>query len=118
MVVILPRISFEEHASEVVKEIKSLLRQRHHKKISRKQFLSRYSALRVRLYATEEYQAFKRDVRVRARGRCENCSNAGAEVHHKKPVAAYPALATNASNGKLLCLQCHKAEHASSSWNR
>ena len=63
---------------------------------------------RVRLDA-EAYAALRREVIERDGGRCRDCGEAGAEVHH----VVFRSRGGNDSAANLvtLCLVCHGARH-------
>ena len=55
---------------------------------------------------------WRRAVFVRDGWACTRCGSRGIlHAHHIKPLAQYPALALDVSNGIALCVPCHEAEH-------
>ncbi len=65
-------------------------------------------------YNTPEHRAFRRAVRARAAGKCEACRlpetpEARHHVHHLVPLSKGGD--NRASNGALLCTDCHKRAH-------
>lgn len=100
-------------AGDIIIQMDSLLDDRHHCRITRRVFLTRWGKLRAALNMTPEYMRFKYDVVTRSGGWCEQagCKHTGSVVHHKVKVAWCPALALSVKNGMHLCSKCHQIEH-------
>lgn len=100
-------------AEEIIREMQKLLENRHHQKVTRRAFLTRWGKLRASLNATPEYLRFKHEVTARSGGWCEQkgCKHTGNVVHHKVKVSWCPALALRVSNGMHVCHKCHQIEH-------
>lgn len=109
MPLIHPRISVHS-GPEVVKKLVELHARRHRGGIGRQAFLARWHELRLDLEGTPEYQEFREKVIARAGGVCERCNKRrGRDVHHRKQMSYYPALALDVENGEYVCRPCHKA---------
>jgi hypothetical protein len=68
---------------------------------------------RQRAYASAEWRATVRAVRVRDGYVCQNCpSRTNLHLHHVKPWAGHPDLRFDPDNILTLCAACHRAEHA------
>lgn len=52
---------------------------------------------------------WRKAIKKRANGVCEDCGAAGVEAHHVRPV--YQGGVNVLSNGKYLCQSCHNAQH-------
>lgn len=88
-----------------------LLADRFDQCLGRAEFLRRWGALRQRLEATAEYDAWREGVRARAKGRCERCGKVGKQAHHRKQLSRHLKLALELANGELVCDECHKNSH-------
>lgn len=88
-----------------------LLAERFEQCLGRAEFLRRWGALRQRLVATAEYEAWREGVRARAQGRCERCGKVGKQAHHRKQLSRHLGLALDPANGELLCDECHRNQH-------
>src|SRR5215212_5777055 len=112
MPVIHPRISSDEPAKLVIREMLRLLGKRRRREIPRRVFLGKWSLLRSRLSDTIEYVRFHQTVVERSRGICEGCgAQTAVQVHHEIPVALDPRMAVDPDNGRHLCLDCHSRKH-------
>ena len=59
-----------------------------------------------------EYNKWRKACLERDGYRCQKCGSLeNLCVHHIKPYAKYPKLATDKNNGITLCQECHKLEH-------
>jgi hypothetical protein len=56
----------------------------------------------------KEDREWKARVNVRDNFTCQDCGKKGNEAHHIKPWKENPELRLEVSNGKTLCLDCHK----------
>jgi len=56
----------------------------------------------------KEYYKWKARVNVRDNFICQECGKPGNEAHHIKSWKENPKLRFDVSNGKTLCLDCHK----------
>lgn len=68
-----------------------------------------------------EYIEWRKKVFERDNYTCQICGNRGNKIHadHIKPFALYPELRTELSNGRTLCVSCHKivtAEQLKTMW--
>lgn len=52
---------------------------------------------------------WRKAIKKRANGICEECGASGVEAHHVRPV--YQGGVNVLSNGKYLCQSCHNAQH-------
>lgn len=97
-------------ASEVIKQMESLLAARYTHRVSRRAFLGQWGKLRKRLFLTRDYQELRVRIAQRCRGKCEveGCDSSFEHVHHKVPVAFKPALALRDSNCLGVCRRCHE----------
>lgn len=58
---------------------------------------------------SRQYMEWKSRVNVRDNFTCQDCGKKDVnETHHIKSWIEYPELRFNVSNGKTLCLDCHK----------
>lgn len=59
---------------------------------------------------TLEYRKWKKDVLERDNYTCQGCGVKGGNLHvdHIKQFAYFPELRTELSNGRTLCIDCHK----------
>lgn len=58
------------------------------------------------------YKEWRDSCLKRDQYKCQKCGTTeGLCVHHIKPYAKFPKLATTISNGITLCQECHKEEH-------
>jgi 5-methylcytosine-specific restriction endonuclease McrA len=96
----------------IISSMENTLAKRREWKISRGEFLRKWSRLRKALFLTDDYQSFRDLVRDRAEGLCEECSGPGYHVHHKAPVSFHPRLALVPANAKYLCRRCHRRKHS------
>lgn len=57
-----------------------------------------------------EYVSWRRSVFERDNFTCQHCGVRGGELHadHIKPFATHPQLRTDLSNGRTLCVSCHR----------
>ncbi len=57
-----------------------------------------------------EYEEWRKSVFQRDNYTCQNCGEIGGrlEADHIKPFALFPELRTQISNGRTLCVSCHK----------
>lgn len=57
-----------------------------------------------------EYRLWREDVFRRDDYTCQSCGSRGGKLHadHIKPFAYFPALRFDVSNGRTLCVPCHK----------
>ena len=65
------------------------------------------------LYNNPKYIEWRTKVLTRDNYACISCGHTGSktnplQVDHIKPKALYPELMFNTSNGRTLCLKCHK----------
>lgn len=101
-----------KQAAAIIGQMQNLLADRYKWRVTRGQFLRRWSKLRKALRLTNEYRELIDRVRGRQDGRCELCGkNEMAHVHHKVRVAMNPALALVDSNCVGVCKKCHLKEH-------
>lgn len=93
------------------------LSQAHRRKISERQRGQRHwnwcggiSKGRSKVWYTPEYQRWRRAVLKRDNYTCQQCRAKDAPLHvdHKKPFATHPKLITVVSNGRTLCVRCHR----------
>jgi 5-methylcytosine-specific restriction endonuclease McrA len=105
-----PRISVE-NARGVLALMARLLAERYDQCLGRAEFLRRWGALRQRLSATPEYEAWREGVRARARGMCERCGKVGKQAHHRKQLSRHLELALDQTNGEFVCDECHRDQH-------
>lgn len=65
---------------------------------------------RKKLYFSEEYKQWRKTVFERDAYTCQICGTKGVIMHadHIKPLAKYLDLALELSNGRTLCVPCHK----------
>lgn len=62
-----------------------------------------------KIRASEEYASWRKSVFERDGYKCVVCYNGGAlHADHIKPFAYYPELRLDVSNGRTLCVPCHK----------
>ena len=61
-------------------------------------------------YNCESYRKWREAVFERDNYTCQECGNRGVQLqaHHIKSYSYYPKLRYKLSNGKTLCLECHK----------
>lgn len=98
-------------ADQVIVLMMRLLEARKKFLVSRRQFLARWHKLRIALFITPEYQAFRNRIIERCGGTCEFCHKAPVDhVHHEERVAMRPDLALTDSNAKGTCAKCHKKQ--------
>lgn len=66
--------------------------------------------LRKKLYFEKEYQHWRKAVFERDDHTCQECNEKGGELNadHIKPWAFFPELRYELSNGRTLCVKCHK----------
>lgn len=59
---------------------------------------------------TPEYRAWRAAVFVRDDYTCVACGRRGGRLHadHEKPFALFPALRFEVSNGRTMCVECHR----------
>lgn len=96
-------------ALAVLGSMVKLLRDRHHYKVTRRQFLVRWSKLRKALFLTRDYQELRNRVFAAAGGKCQICFERACEhMHHKVRVSRNPMLALVESNCQAACRRCHK----------
>ena len=59
---------------------------------------------------TTEYLRWRKEVKERDNYTCQICGKRGGDMHadHIKPFSLYPELRTELSNGRTLCVTCHK----------
>jgi len=99
-------------AEAVITNMKKLLLDRHHYKLSRKQFLKAWRGLRMALFMTGDYQRLRQRIAERCRGVCEVChTQPQVHVHHVKPIAWHPNGALLDDNCMGVCRKCHRAAH-------
>jgi hypothetical protein len=65
------------------------------------------------IYKTSKYKEWRALVLARDNHKCLNCGFSGnkdnpLQVDHIKPRSLYPELALTVSNGRTLCLRCHR----------
>lgn len=65
------------------------------------------------IYKTSKYKEWRALVLTRDNHKCVNCGFSGnkdnpLQVDHIKPRSLYPELALTVSNGRTLCLRCHR----------
>jgi len=99
-------------AKSILRKMEELLAQRYVRRITRKDFLVEWKALRDALALTPEYQAFRLAVIARDGGCCTKCGAATRTVDHIRRVARAPREALQVSNGRLRCENCHAERHA------
>lgn len=60
--------------------------------------------------ASEEYVNWRKSVFERDQFTCQFCGQVGGSLHvdHIKPFALFPDLRTDLSNGRTLCVDCHR----------
>ncbi len=64
------------------------------------------------LRRTKEYRAWRKEVMIRGKGKCNKCKTTESlETHHKNPFAKFPELRFEVTNGVVLCNNCHKLSH-------
>lgn len=65
---------------------------------------------RSKVWFTPEYQAWRRAVFRRDNYTCQICGARNPTMHadHKKPFALFPKLRYVVSNGRTLCVKCHR----------
>ena len=63
-----------------------------------------------RIRKSSEYVEWRNSVYKRDRFTCQICGQMGAKLNadHIKPFALYPELRLEISNGRTLCVECHK----------
>jgi hypothetical protein len=63
-----------------------------------------------RIRNSPEYKAWRKAVFERDAYTCQWCGQIGGVIHadHIKPFAYFPDLRTELSNGRTLCIECHK----------
>lgn len=100
------------HAEPVLLQMEALLAQRYKRRITRREFLAVWGALRTELSETVEYQDFRSAVYDRDGGHCTKCGAGTRTVDHIVRVARAPRKALLVSNGRLRCDSCHAKRHA------
>jgi len=69
-----------------------------------------------RFYQSKLWKSVRQRVRYKHRGICEECGNAGWEVHHIIPLTESnvddPDISINEKNLQLLCTSCHDAKRS------
>ncbi len=99
-------------AQGVLDRMQELLDTRKVYRVSRKEFLARWSRLRKALFLTEDYQRLRDIIRRRCFGLCEACETYPmVHVHHVVPVAYDPMKALDPNNCQGVCRQCHYKIH-------
>lgn len=68
------------------------------------------SSMNKRLRATVEYKEWRLNIFKRDDHTCVECGSRGVNLHadHIKPFAFYPELRFDITNGRTLCVPCHK----------
>lgn len=68
------------------------------------------TSINQKIRASEEYKTWRKDVFKRDKFTCVWCGQVGGVLHadHIKPFSLYPEFRTTLSNGRTLCLACHK----------
>lgn len=70
----------------------------------------------LKFYQSVEWKRVRRLKRQISKGICEQCGNAGWEVHHKIPLTLTninnPEISMGLNNLELLCTSCHNAKRA------
>jgi hypothetical protein len=98
-------------AQVVIWEMERLLRDRRKYKVGRRKFLRVWSALRVRLFLTPEYKAWRRAVLATTGGKCDECDATAVHCHHVVQVSFCPGMALDPNNGRPKCRKHHKRIH-------
>ena len=72
------------------------------------------TSLNELLRKTEEYKKWRTAVYKRDNYTCVWCGHKGGELNadHIKQFALYPKLRLEISNGRTLCIPCHRTEHS------
>jgi len=69
-----------------------------------------------RFYQSKQWKSVRMHIRMKKRGICEECGQAGWEVHHIIPLTAEnvndPSISIGEANLQLLCTSCHDAKRA------
>jgi len=70
-----------------------------------------YQLHRSTAMQTLKYREWRRQVFERDNYTCQDCDKRGGDLHadHIKPWAYYPKLRYKVSNGRALCIKCHRA---------
>jgi hypothetical protein len=65
---------------------------------------------KIKIRMSKEYEVWRRRVFERDRYTCTSCGEVGGLLNadHIKSFAQYPELRTDISNGRTLCVSCHK----------
>lgn len=68
------------------------------------------TSLRALIYASSEYRKWRKLVFERDNFTCQECSRVGEKLNadHIKPFSLFPELRFVVSNGRTLCIDCHK----------
>jgi 5-methylcytosine-specific restriction endonuclease McrA len=68
-------------------------------------------------YNSDQWKRVRKIVQIKYRGICQECGNAGWEVHHKTPITLSnlndPNITISLDNLELLCTKCHNAKRGS-----
>ena len=74
---------------------------------------------RKKSYFSEEYKSWRKAVFERDNYTCISCKKRGFDlsVDHIKPWSEYPELRFELSNGRTLCLVCHRKTHTWGKWD-
>lgn len=75
--------------------------------------------LRKKAYASQEYKLWRKSVFERDNYTCVWCKERGGELtaDHIKQWAYFPELRYELSNGRTLCICCHRKSHTWGSWD-